>query len=99
MARQALNGHSIDSFAPPNTGLSPDFGDTWNAVLAKLNAMLAELYAGGGGEIGIPRIITAAGTIVVAASDSAIILNKAAPSATAITLPTLASRLRTPPTI
>lgn len=39
-----------------------------------------------------PRIITAAGGVVVAAGDALIVLNKAAPSSTAVTLPTVASR-------
>jgi hypothetical protein len=39
-----------------------------------------------------PRIITAAGVVTVSASDTVIVLNKAAPSVTPVQLPTVASR-------
>lgn len=43
-----------------------------------------------------PRIITAGGTVTVTATDTAVIINKAAPSVTPVQLPTVASRNRLP---
>lgn len=44
MARQTLN-RSAYPHTPPNTGDGDTFGDSWDAALAKLNAMSTELYA------------------------------------------------------
>lgn len=46
-----------------------------------------------GGDV---QVITIAGTVVVGATDGVILLNKAAPSSTAITLPAVAGRNRMP---
>lgn len=43
MAQQTLNRPASPS-KPPNTGDGPEQGDSWDAVLAKLQAMLTEIY-------------------------------------------------------
>jgi len=50
-----------------------------------------EAFFGGGGTTTV-RIITTSGVVTVSATDTAIILNKAAPSSTSFLLPTVASR-------
>lgn len=44
MAKQTLNCPAYPHM-PPNTGDSPELGDGWDATLAKLNAMMTDLYA------------------------------------------------------
>lgn len=45
MARTTLNTPDIAA-RPPNTGDSPEYGDSWKAIVDKLNLMTTELYAG-----------------------------------------------------
>jgi hypothetical protein len=45
MAQQTISGPVASSpHAPPNTGDSAEYGDTWSVVVSKLNAMLTDCY-------------------------------------------------------
>lgn len=50
MALQALNKNEDEPLGGPNSGLSVEKGDNWNAFIDKANAMLAELYDRTGGQ-------------------------------------------------
>ncbi len=44
--QQSINPNNAEPLGGPNTGLGTDQGDSWAAVVAKLNAMLPQLYTG-----------------------------------------------------
>lgn len=67
MARSVINNNSVEPLGLPNSGDSVEMGDTWNVVVAKLNAMFTEIY-GGSAPVGkttgsTAAAITAAGVI------------------------------------
>lgn len=49
MALQTVNNNSCQPLGGPNLGLGSEFGDNWNSFVAKVNAMMTELYGRTGG--------------------------------------------------
>lgn len=89
MAQSTINTNS-QPLGLPNTGTGTDGGDTWPQVVTKLNAMLAELYAGSG--VSVPGLFAgefAAGatkTLTAAANNNGTILLDTA-AGSVVTLP------------
>ncbi len=52
MAQQTVNSNSVQPLGEPNSGLSTEMGDTWQAAVVKLNAMFSDLYGTAGGVAG-----------------------------------------------
>jgi hypothetical protein len=61
VTQQSILSNSIQPLGIPNTGTGTDEGDTWNAAVARLNAMFGDLY--GSGTTNLPSTYRGSGNV------------------------------------